>query len=433
MQSNSLIRSIIALAALAVGMPAHAVYNQGGTIVGEDAAGLDNATLSFETTTGETVPVTVAEDDDERSIGFVIAFPGDRAEAGALTVNRPGRNPQRFNVPAAGAGETIRVDLGGGVSLVNAEAPPIRGGEYDGPRWVLPLGYGVGEFEVPETTSALGFVANGDEVALQLTDESIDFDAGSIGLEGRFGPGVSLSARYVRLEGDDDGRIERAPDGTDYFIVNQDFDDADMTGLFGGDVGGISEYMIDLEYDKFHTELGWRCPRWSSLRPHVGITYGTRDTEVRMNDRFVSFPDVFSARQLEIEEDLWKFNVGVDWRRPFNDRVGLNLRLGGTAQRLDAEFDSVQRVNVFMPTAEIRNRGSVNDWSFGVYGAIGLDVRLMRNVSLVPMLMFETGVDSAQVTYPTSGDDLFIDNRPVDIDTDSTTNWGGGVELRFSF
>ena len=124
-----------------VSATALAVYNQKGTLVGKDASRLNNAKVSFTTTSGQAVPVKVLEEpvitsdpNQKFEVGFALLFAGDSSEAGKLKISgQSGATlfTQEIDVPAVGPNERLVVDLDTGLATTTPlKLAPLDQGPY---------------------------------------------------------------------------------------------------------------------------------------------------------------------------------------------------------------------------------------------------------------------------------------------------------------
>lgn len=102
---------------------AWAVYRQPVELTTASGEEIPRTSISFSTPTDESV--TVEEDEDDPNLIWLV-FPGESANSGTLTIDRP-EGPVEISVPAAGPGEKIVVDLDLGVATL----APVESGLSD--------------------------------------------------------------------------------------------------------------------------------------------------------------------------------------------------------------------------------------------------------------------------------------------------------------
>ncbi|MCR9277101.1 MAG: autotransporter domain-containing protein [Pseudomonadaceae bacterium] len=373
--------------------------------------------ISFTTLTGESVPADATKEDGDLVV--TIYFEGDASE-GTLTVG--GRD---FYIP--GGNGTHRVPE----NFSPTRVPDITGLIPRGP--TIKIGYtGGGDSEWGEYTSHAVELTGDGEFAIASSDDSVDTDGLSIGFEIPVAFG-GIRADYEQWEGDD--RYGRdIPSGTGQFaIVNDNFLNGDPNGSTGAccDSGINTVNELDYEAERVSLEFAWPCswdaPGNGVFMPHVGITLGSLDVSQRSFDAFVTpgLETINTRSDLDFENKYYQLRAGGDYALPFNDRWGLQTRLGLALQYSDSSVDLRQDVTLFTPAGGTSVSDSVSETSLAAYGGVGLYVNATDRIRIDAGYYFDYH-EAPDPTINQSGDDLFVDNRT------STVDLASAFDTRFS-
>lgn len=374
-------------------------------------------TISFTTLTGETVPAEAREEDGDLVV--TVFFDAD-ASAGTLVVGGrdyaiPGGN-NTYRTPGAPRSQPI---------------PDITGLIPGGP--AISVGWsGSGDAEWGEYTSHAVELTGDGEFAIARSDDAVDTDGFSIGINIPVQIG-GIRADYAQWEGDD--RYGRdIPSGTGQFaIVNDNFLNGDPNGSTGAccDTGINTINELDYEAERMSLEFAWPCswdaPGNGVFMPHVGITLGSLDVTQRSWDAFVTpgLEGVNTRSDLDFENKYYQLRAGGDYALPFNDRWGLQTRLGLALQYSDSSVDLRQDVTLFTPAGGTSVSDSVSETSLAAYGGVGLYVNATDRIRIDAGYYFDYH-EAPDPTINQSGDDLFVDNRT------STVDLASAFDTRFS-
>ncbi len=396
---------------------AHLSWAVAKDVVVPGGAGNAGQSISFVTDSGQAIPFEARDEGDDLVV--TLMFDGD-ASSGTLTVG--GRD---YHIP--GGSRSHRIPE----TSVPGFIPDITGMIPRGPS--IRIGYtGGGDSEWGDYTSHAVELTGDGEFAIASSDDSVDTDGFSIGFEIPVAIG-GIRADYEQWQGDD--RYGRdIPSGTGQFaIVNDNFLNGDPNGSTGAccDTGINTVNELDYEAERVNLEFSWPCswdaPGNGVFMPHVGLTLGSLDVSQRSWDAFVTpgLEGVNTRSDLDFENKYYQLRAGGDYALPFNDRWGLQTRLGLALQYSDSSVDLRQDVTVFTPAGGTSVSESVSETSLAAYGGVGLYVNASDRIRIDAGYYF----DYHQAPDPTinqSGDDLFVDNRT------STVDLASAFDTRFS-
>jgi hypothetical protein len=424
------LRAFAVLVLLTLAMPALAVYNQEVIVTGGPE--LASATITFESADG--TPVTVTQEDDDDAIALYIAFDGNKGRAGNLNIRYPDGRTRRIALPATEGGRRLLVNATTGVVTPYTLAPQSpQSTQSAGPS--VSAFYGIGETAIESIASPAGLSTAEGERPLQTTDDSLSTDVW--GLQATFPflgrDGWRIGGFYAHYEGDDNMFASSAPaplGGVDNFIVFQQESDGFGTGFFGGLTPLESYGKLEIDGDKFGVDFSWPCGRIPRMTGTLGLYYQTDDIDQVQFDQFTTV-DVGTERRLKVERDSWLLAAGGIYSIPFNDALSLNIAAGGILQFYDAELTSVQTIDFFGTTETLRKDDDDDAIAFGAYAGVDLSWRL-GNFVVAPGIIAEVGTRSAEVKYPTSGDQV-EDGLEVDLDNDSGFNWAATLRIGMQF
>ena len=418
---------------------AWAIYGQPVQIIGEGADEIPVQSISFITTDGTQIPVEDDGDDDDGA--FLILFPGDNSTGGRLIISLPGGD-RIIQVPPVGPGQDLIIDLDTGMAYPDDGRPALPGSETPASPTVL-IGYtGVTLNDIPMT----GFgtlVESGGEAPLAELDDDIymdgfDLDMG-IPIPGGFGDYVF--GRVSRYSGSDSADGSFASSGGDVAIAYQDFSPTDATGVFLGAAGLDS--LIERDMDVFSVKggLGWEYPFGDgpgTLRPYVFLDYLRIETDIFARVTTPTYSDIYQETRQTIEQDYTAIGVGTTYAYQFGDWVIGGAGVNAYAYSTDAQFTSEQ-MNVCGLCGAGNNftsvvTGDADETGFGAGAQLFLEAILSPRFSIRGEVSFQEASGLFGLDTPISGNDLYIDNDPVDFAparTVSAQRFFLGGRLRF--
>lgn len=422
----------VAFLILIVSGAALAIYGQPVRIVGEDASEIRVQDISFSTETGTVVEVR----DDDDNDGIVLLFPGDRPEAGRMTISRPGGDYD-IAVPALMPGDTLIVDTDRRIAYPAGHPPadtPAGTGYRPGLRGNgvvdLTLGYDALRLDAP--ISEFGTrIGSGGEFPVVRMPREIDLTGGTIGGRLPFSGRYSALGSLSRSQGSDSSTGQVAAGTDNVGMVYQDFSPSDATGVFLGNTG--LDVLVDRDVDVWNAKfgIGWDC-NWGrshggSFHPKVFFDYAQIDTDIEAWVTSPTYSDISQHTRQNISEDLFTLGIGGTYVYPFSPRIYGGLGGSVFATYSDADFTSVQ-TNVCGLCGSGNNftstvRDSRTDTGFGADLRVSLEFWLTDGFGLFAQYQNIWLDEFATLDMPISGNDLFIDNDPVDFhDGDGTTS-----------
>lgn len=416
------IHGLVGVLLAVVAFEALAVYNQEVVLTGGPE--LASAQISFASADGQTVNVTT-KDEDDRRIAY-IAFDGDSGSAGTLNVTANGKT-QSHKIPAAAAGQVIRVNTSTGVVTVDPAPTPRSAVTPAGP--AVSAFYGVGNMEIGSIGSGAVTSSAAGEKPLTESDDNVDVDTYGLDASIQIGDsGMRAHILWASYSGDDDTRAQSAPvagGGIDNAIVFQQESPTYGTGFNGGLTPAESFGTLKLDGDKYGASLSWPCASMDHVLGTLGLYYQSTDLDQKQFDSFTTVA-VNTQRRASVSQDSWLMSFGGTYLYPFNDHVGASISAGALVQLYDANLQSRQEINFFTSPQEILERSDDDDAvAFGGYLAVGLPITFGM-FTLTPSFVIETGTASAEVKYPNSGDAVLA-GEEVSLDNESTTNWAATV------
>ncbi|WP_139068888.1 MULTISPECIES: hypothetical protein [unclassified Hyphomonas] len=410
-------------------MSAWAAYVQTVTLTGEGAEEVPTQTISFAPATGtvETIEVVETEDEDDDRVFLVITMSDDATMEGTLTIG-DGDEANVIGTPALRDGEALSIDVATGATTISGTP---SGADYDypligQPSWGLHLGAGIREMDTPEV--GFGLVLRGGlESFVVVTEPETEFETLNGGFfynNPNYG-GFSLNYEY----GEDDsvvtGSVAAGTDDTGN--VNLDFNpNDDTTGILYGASGLDVQVRHELEYWRIGGTF-FPLDTWD-LAGGIKWTPKFEFTHLEQTSRGVSLPPAFSGdisdtRSISIEGDY--LDLGLDIFRPFylNENFKWWPRVEFGAQHANLELNAQQDFICIPcgPGADFQLDVNSEDDLVTWYAGIGVGAAFMfdTNGSSTPDVMlygdagYRTRGDGLGVFIPSSGDDLFVDNRPA--------------------
>jgi hypothetical protein len=419
-------RGLAGFVLVLIAMPVLAVYNQQVVLTGGPE--LASATISFTSADGKTETVTTQAEDDHR-VAY-IAFGGSSSDAGTLNITANGKT-QSFNLPATSGGRVIRVNTLTGAVLVDPASAPAAPPQAPASGVRISMFGGVGSVEVPAIGSAAVQSTVDGESALLKTDDNVDIDAYGLQFDFPIGDkGWRMQLFATSYSGDDDDSAQLAPlagGGIDTAIVFQQESPTYGTGFFGGLTPVDSYGKLDIEGDKYGLSMSWPCPRFDNVMTNAGVYYQSADLDQKQWDGFVGV-DVSSYRHAEVSQDSWLATLGATYVYPFNEHFAATFSAGAMLQYYDANLDSTQEITFFAdPTEVLEKHDSDDAWALGGYVGMGLPMTFGR-LSVTPSAILESGLVTAQVEYPRSGDEVLA-GKEVELQDDNATNWAVTVTI----
>ena len=160
------------------------------------------------------------------------------------------------------------------------------------------------------------------------------------------------------------------------------------------------------------------------------------DTRITSGVTTPAYGDISQDTELTIEQNFLALAFGGFFVHQFNDRFSGSVGAFGLALRQDTNLEAMQ-YNMCGVCSDASFESSVyqshDSTSLGFKGAISFDVNLTDNLAL-SFGAHSTYIDSIGGAFvPTSGDDLFVDNRPVELVEDSDWVTGGRIVLRLRY
>lgn len=439
---RAIVLSVAALFAL-VTAAAFAVYGQEVVLVGEGADEIPAQNISFRLPDGQQVPVE--EDDDGE--GLIIRFPGDRAEAGEIVITMPDGRQRVIDAPAPGPGETlvVNVERGTAYSMPDVQSP-LRLSDLPGPSVALRydyLGIEFPDFGFGTELTGIPGDPSTEERPLLTSEDWADLHGFSAG--GTFADpftGMGDIMFWDIFYGEGDNRVENAVlPGTGYSAITyqeRPFSGG-PTGIFLGDTGLNGYFERDTEV--FNLKGGMACihplgPR-TTLTTGGFLQYGHINSDIMADLQSPTFSDIYQQTDVSLEQDYFGAALGGDLWYELKAGLGVYAGLYGLLIYQDTQFRSLQQnvcglcgpANNF--TSEIED--SDEDLTYGLKAHGGFRYGLTDRVAL-DVSGHATYVDSLGGFFmPTSGDDLFVDNRPAEVDNKEGVVGGFRVGLSLGF
>lgn len=206
--------------------------------------------------------------------------------------------------------------------------------------------------------------------------------------------------------------------------------------MFLGDTG--LEATLDRDVDLFNAKFGLACHyplgERTRLLPTVFFGYTQVDQSVRTGLQSATFADISQTTQASVEQSFYSIGFGGVLEHDVNPWLAIYGGLFGVAGLQDTDFRSEQ-VNVCGAcgpdnnfTSTISQSDDGGTWAFK--GKIGARVSLSDRLALDLSGHATQASDLGGFFNPTSGDDLFVDDRPAQIANDDGVV--GGVRLGLS-
>lgn len=414
---------------LCVGVSASwASFSQPLVLTGPGASDIPASQIRFETTTGQQVPVQ----EDERG-RLVIFFPGDRAEAGVLTVPTA-TGPKRIAIPAAAPGRVLRVNVPSGTVTQGPAGFPGAPG-----RNLVFLS--AGQVQIDQGPVGAGTNIGGGEVHAAELRGRVDLD--SLGLA--FSPSGLPGLRLVIAGGDGNDRLSTsiAP-GTDAVgIVYDDFSPGNSTGVALGANGLDTTISRDMEFTKFGGRYDFPHDYLQDgpniLSPRIGLFFTQLETQV---NSFVESPTfgaaITSEASRNLQQDFFTLSVGMGFRTDPEATWFFGAGADVLLSDVDSDFRSEQ-INVctlcgvsdrnftivtHQPESDFTVGGEVTA-EFGFRFPNGVGIGIQGAIIHQP--------DMASIFTTRSGNDLFVDNRPTQMVFDDATNYVVALFLGLGF
>jgi len=224
-------------------------------------------------------------------------------------------------------------------------------------------------------------------------------------------------------------------------IAYQDFSPSDSTGLFLGPLGLDAWARRSVDVTNFKIGLGGApielgTDGRSRLYPGIFIDRATIDTNIQSQVTTPAYNDIYQQTDLNFEQVLTAFGFGATYIRALNDVLSVGFGTYGLLVNSETDMSSMQ-MNVCGVCSGATFDSAVYDsqdsTSLGFKGNAFMDFRITDNVSLTVGGHATFLNPVAGVFMPVSGDDLFVDNRPVQIVEDSDWITGGRIGLRLRF
>lgn len=429
------------LCAICLSSTAWAAIVQTVELVGEGAQEIPGQTISFAPATGEVENIEVVESEDDDRIFVVVTLSDDATTEGTMSF---GEGDTAFTVatPAVGAGETLSIDVGNRIALVSSDnltstqSAGIDPFQITRPTWGIHFGAGVREVDVPEIGIGLRFSGDLEGFAISTSDKAEGTNyTGSIGYTDPNLGGLAITIDYFE---DDDDFTELVPSGTDVTgNVNIDFNPNDnTTGILYGASG------LDIQAE---TEL----ERWS-----IGFTYFPQGPWKDLPGGIEWFPtaeftrldysigtwasppafggDITDTRTYDLE--LNTLDVGVRFVRPFyldqNWKLWPEAEIMAHHANLELDAREIFSCAICGSDASFDTTVSDEDDVFGVTGGFGVGLGYLfdtRRDGIPNAMAFVRAAHRVRsnalgVFVPSSGDDLFIDDRILGVTDDGDFN-----------
>ncbi|MCR9129933.1 MAG: hypothetical protein NXI12_10445 [Alphaproteobacteria bacterium] len=417
---------------------AWAVYGQRAVLVGEGAEEVPVQSISFRLPDGSEVPAEEDEDDDG---ALIFMLPGDRGSRGEIVIRSPGGADIVIPAAAAGPGETLVIDLDRGTAYPSRNPPgrtpdialpgPIFGINLDYLTLDLPdFGAGTVLTGPPGDpgTDEVPLVEGGDRVELS----GVSF-SGAFNSPFGFADYAFFDIAVANGDAGDVGAV--SPTAMTYTAITyQDRPfDGGPTGVFLGDTG--LEAALEREVDLFNAKFGFACDyplgERTRLRPTVFFGYTRVEQSVRTELQSPTFADIFQNTTASLEQDFYSVGFGGVLEHDINPWVAIYGGLFGIAGLQNTDFTSVQENvcgacgpdNNFTSTISQSDDGG----TWGFKGKVGARFRLTDRLALDVSGHATQASDLGGFFNPTSGDDLFVDDRPAQIANDDGVV--GGLRL----
>lgn len=399
---------------------AWAIYGQPVRLVGEGADEIPVQSISFVTTDGTAVPVQEDGDDDDGA--FILLFPGDAATGGRITLTTPD-GERVIDVPPVGPGQDLIIDLDTGMAYPD-DGRPGPSGDTSGPG-APSISFGYTDINLSDLPGS-GFgtiVEGGGERALAETDDAVNITGGSLTLDVPlddfiadrvFGHVTSASGRDAA-----DGSISAS--GGDVAIAYQDFGPSNATGIFLGPAGLDTRINRDVDFFSLKGGFGWEYPlgdHGGRFLPVLFFDYARFETTTESWVTTPLYNDITQHTLQQVDQDYFAFGVGGTYVHPLARWLFAGLGVSLFAFQSDAEFSSVQ-ANVCGLCGSGNNftsdiSGSTDDSGFGGGVHVFLEAALNQQFSLFAKAALYEADGFRGLDTPISGNDLFIDNDPVD-------------------
>ena len=415
-------------------MSAWAAYVQTVTLTGEGAEEVPTQTISFAPATGtvESIEVVEPEDENDDRVFLIITMSDDATMEGALTVGE-GEEANVISTPALLDGESLSIDVGAGTTTISG-TPSVSGFNdplIGQPSWGLHLGAGIREVDTPEV--GFGLVLRGGLESFVLVTEpeaELETLTGGFFYNDPNVGGFSLSFEYGEDDSEFSGSVATGTDVTGN--VNLDFNPNDnTTGILYGASGLDVQVRNEVEFWRIGGTY-FPTSKWD-LAGGIKWTPKVEFTHLEQTSWGVSSPTAFSGdisdtRSVSIEGDY--LDLGVDLFRPFylNENFKWWPRVEIGAQHANLELNARQDF-VCIPCGtggdfqlEVNSEDDLFTW----YAGIGAGAAFMfdTNRTGTPDVMlygdagYRTRGDGLNIFIPSSGDDLFVDNRPAMVTDD---------------
>jgi hypothetical protein len=305
--------------------------------------------------------------------------------------------------------------------------------------------------------TGIGVEANGTETFAGLTHRNVTKWGGAV--RGNFMLPRMGSIRFdgSYMEGKSRGRFDiPITNGVDLGLVYSDFSPGGSTGIiqpfFGlsgttdvrmrqarADLCWIldvfGDEMSDEEYEAKAKELamyGGPCVSWNYNRIRYDMTAGFSGN---------LGGNLFQADQIRdqtIKNNMYGLGGVIGTTMPLGGSFSFNLEAGAQLYRLHSTLDSLElNSNNFSGMLDrdfsIDIRETRNRTGWHPHAEIGLNYSLSPTVGLTLGGRYDYWSKVGSVFNPSSGDDLFIDNRHTELQTHGLSEWTAFAGLRVAF
>lgn len=444
---SKILAALCGTVALIAPSAAWAAYDQTLVLTGPKADSIPASSISFTTTSGQSVEVVEEEFydevDDEEYTGLVIRFPGDNAEAGTLTYPGPDGQPVSVAVPAVPRGRNLQVDIGTGtvttpmqpVALAPPSGLPGLEGLLRKPIFVGEGGFT--QYDLPSSGFGVRDIGGNEQYVVESDDKiggatygihfDLPVDKFLVGLRYSFGDGDTTDSGSVPAGSE--------PVGFVFPVESPEFGTGLGFGANGIDVDSRTKFEHELFQVKFGLPIG-KPGSDSAFMPYAKINY--LKTDLSQTATFTSPNFDFSQLNSELRYDLdverWGLGLGAFYLHSLGG--GFFGGVGGDATVYfdDRKLRGWQTTTLFNNSETLNFDDDDDKTSFGLNGEVLLHW-VPPGQSTLGVGLFgraEYMDDIGRIDTILSGNQILAGER-VSIGSKSSTNFSFGLRVTLSY
>lgn len=266
---------------------------------------------------------------------------------------------------------------------------------------------------------------NGETIDLGITRIPFDDDRFALG-----------GIRHYEL---DASGAKSVTSGTvDVAMTYHDFSPGGSTGIFLGPRG--LDVFVDLDYTSTELYGGYSPGEIADtvIPWYFRLDYEREETDIRADVTTPSFSDISSSSEQNLKSDSIAFGVGIQPILFDANNVSFQLDANMGIGYFNAELESRQtNICGLCPASDQNFTIDIKDEKSGEYvsahASIDVSYELITNFHIGFFADVDFQSHAPTIFNPRNGDDLFLDNRSVQIEETERTRQTFGIITRFYF